>query len=468
MGSLPSELTQIRAYIDAANYHIEHLQTVAEESAKEQIADARRGLKDAHRGLERLEGDFAFIGEIKREVWQTYRRLRDFEEIMRAGEEHRVREREAEAGTAVRDVGRSRRRVIRAVPAVWTESVVERPEYDTVASAREEAGRVGGGDTRAGARDVGEVVRDDEWGLNVPDTARRLRAKTASARLGEGWPTATVRAPRLVPVRRPARLSKAFEDSPKPRAVTFPEQLPKTRREVLESIAREESRAGPTLNDSTSRRQGSAEGWVITRAVMTGNSDPRVCLPHPAYIKIHEVRELKSWLSRHRYLRRSRGMSKTEKLLHLLTLLQVGCRFESVAVLFSRTPREVLSACKEAFEGMLEMHSETMLPNPKVAKRYLYPDLWHIVRNYGIEDEDGGDRGYLAWGREDIFKVLITLNIYIGRYRRQGRFALQGDILDWGKYIDMDRNEATFNVPRWIERLQTAPPEAGTGQDAPG
>jgi hypothetical protein len=274
--------------------------------------------------------------------------------------------------------------------------------------------------------------------------------------------------PKVVPVAKPSVRGRGYEDSPQPRAVTFPEELPKSRREVLESIAREERHKEAQLYKPLRQRQGSAEGWLVTQAVMTANSDPRVCLPHFAYIKIHEVRDLKLWLSKHRYLRKSRGISKTEKLLYLLTLLQVGCRFESVAVLFSRTPREVLASCKEAFEGLLELHSETMLPHRNILKKYFYPDLWHIVYNYGIEWEDGGDRGHCAWGREDICKVLLTLNIYIGRYRRQGCFALQGDIMDWGRYIHVDHDESTFDVPLWIQRLQAAPPDASMRQDAPG
>lgn len=260
--------------------------------------------------------------------------------------------------------------------------------------------------------------------------------------------------------------------SVKPERLTFPkaQELKKTRIEVIESIAREEARGGNGLNDPTRKREGSADGTLIAQAIMTADANPHICVPHLAYIKIHEVRDLKLWLSRHNYLHQGRRISKTEKVLHLLTLLQVGCRFESVAVLFSRRPKEVLASCKEVFNGLLELHSETMLPNRKMLHRYVYPHLWHIVHNYVQNAYDWNDkrsqrtdeRNYLPWPKDDIRKVLITLNIYVGRYRSQGHIALTGEIMDWGRYIQTLDEDVMFDVPHWIERLQIAPPRAPT------
>jgi hypothetical protein len=469
--ALAGELSQIRAYVDATNSHINYLETIAEETAEEQIGEIKRGLRDAHRGLERLEGRFAAVGEIKRQVWQIYRRLREFEEDMREGEDMSVRPvRTSSVRTTTGPRG-----IVRAPPAVRTESVINVPGQEVF-----EAGaiRVIQSQAPEGSERQTEVAQTGEgtWYLTPSTKSPRSRSKTPVSSNRDSWHDTMVVAPRRRPLmvpararRRPLSVGDSILSTPEPLTgpdrCSFPEELARTRKEVIENVAREENRGGVGINEPRREREGSADGSLISQAVMTANPDPRICVPHLAYIKIHEVRDLKSWLSRHRYLRRSKRISKTEKLLHLLTLLQVGCRFESVAVLFSRTPREVLSACRQAFEGLLEMHSETMLPGRRASDRYLYPHLWHIVPNYGVLEDDASDGAYCPWKKEDICNVLVTLNLYIGRYRSQGGFALDGDILDWGRYIHVDDDEALFDVPHWIERLQTAPPESAAQQD---
>ncbi|KAF2273457.1 uncharacterized protein EI97DRAFT_436107 [Westerdykella ornata] len=65
---------------------------------------------------------------------------------------------------------------------------------------------------------------------------------------------------------------------------------------------------------------------------------------------------------------------------------------------------------------------------------------------------------YSHWTKEDVYKVLITLNVYVGRYRSQGRFALEGDMLDWGRCIHVQHDADEYDVVHWIERLQATPP----------
>jgi hypothetical protein len=81
------------------------------------------------------------------------------------------------------------------------------------------------------------------------------------------------------------------------------------------------------------------------------------------------------------------------------------------------------------FKALLEMHSESVLPNQKEAQMCLYGGNFEVRR-----DETTG-LSYYPFTLDDLRKVLVTLNIYIGRYRKQGRFALQGEILNWGKWL---------------------------------
>lgn len=462
--TLPGELHQIQAYVDATNTHIHHLSSLVEPSAAEQIAQIKRGLKDAHRGLEKLEEQFAAVSDITREVWGTYRRLRELEEKLHRGEDLSIRRDDAKVVSGGR--------VVRAVPAIETASV---------ASALE------GESAKVYDADADEGEEEDEMGLEGSEYLTPRGHITPRLIPSEEWSDTVVLPPKRVPIHIPTGAEVIDMRHHKPivveghrrgksdplvrsRKVEFPKVLAKTRREVIASIAEEESLPRNGIYEPGRKREGSADGWLISLAVMTANDDPRVCVPHLAYIKIHEVRDLKVWLQDHRYLRRSRGISKIEKVLHLLTVLQVGCRFESVAVLFSRTPLEVLHACREVFEGLLELHSETMLPGPGHMENYLYPHLWHIMGVYSAmkRSNNAAERVYYPWKKDDLCKVLVTLNLYIGRYRSQGELALDGPILDWGKYIDVDHEEQEppSDVPRWIERLQTAPPQMPTRQGA--
>lgn len=399
-------------------------------------------------------------------------------------------------------VGRPRKGTIRVVPTTQTPSVAELESVEGSETP-------GAGTPAMGTPSL--VPVSENWSVPGEYLEPDVGAPKRERSLMPGSEDAIVAAPRIVPMRPVSMPPRYWESSSdeeedeeelgegeetkgkktvkrrhttketssskrrsapvKPSRLTFPSphELKKTRIEVIESVAREEARGGPNLNDPTRKREGSADGTLITQAITTADANPYICVPHLGYIKIHEVRDLKLWLSRHNYLHQGKRISKTEKLLHLLTFLQLGCRFESVAVLFSRRPSEVFASCCEVFNGLLELHSETMLPNRKTLHRYVYPHLWHIVHNYVLNEDWGGKRSqradntnYLPWPKDDIRKVLITLNIYIGRYRAQGHFALTGDIMDWGRYIQAQEDEVMFDVPSWIERLQIAPARAAT------
>ena len=88
-------------------------------------------------------------------------------------------------------------------------------------------------------------------------------------------------------------------------------------------------------------RQGSTSGWHCALDIMSGIEDDQSVRPKLAFFKIHELKALKEWLVDNGHLRRSAGISRTEKLLHLIFTLQDGMCFEKIAVLFSRSPRKV-------------------------------------------------------------------------------------------------------------------------------
>ncbi|KAF2743042.1 hypothetical protein M011DRAFT_529449 [Sporormia fimetaria CBS 119925] len=436
--TLTEELEQLRQHVDATNTHIHDLETIFEDQTRDQIVDIKRGLTDAHRGLEKLEERFVVVGELRKQVWQAYRRLRDFEEKMERGET-----------MSIQDLSIAAPRAVQVVPAVRTASVANPgplPVGETAQIVTPEERFV-----------VPETFRSVKRGSHTPgsDVTEELQARIVPV----GIPTRshTISEARRSPRRRESGAEQKRRSEPVPAVHRWTDGI--GRGEVLARVGEEERRGESKdgrleLHDADRRRLGSSDGWQVTQAVMTANDEPWMVVPQLAYVKIHEVRGLKAWLASYGYVRssRRRQLGRMEKLLHLLTLMQFGCRYESVAVLFSRTPREVLSACEEVFAGLLEMHSETMLPRRSVSKLFIYPHLWRIARAYEREEENGP--APYVWRREDVYKVLITLNMYIGRYRSQGGFALDGECLDWGRYIQVDQETQQLGVVSWLERLQ--------------
>ncbi|KAF2006481.1 hypothetical protein P154DRAFT_399730, partial [Amniculicola lignicola CBS 123094] len=208
---------------------------------------------------------------------------------------------------------------------------------------------------------------------------------------------------------------------------------PKPRALVLARLLVEQYSDSPRLQDPDKIRQGSTSGTVCTADIMTGVEDYRCVRPELAFLKLHEIRSLKQWLTEHQYLRRIGTISRIEKLLHLIFALQDGCRFEKIAVWFSRSPRQVYDGCREAFNGLLELHSETMLPHSD--KHPVYRRMWKITDSYATAAMMRRADLYYPWRGADLRKVIVALNFYIGRYRRQGHEALTGPLMQWGRYL---------------------------------
>lgn len=223
--------------------------------------------------------------------------------------------------------------------------------------------------------------------------------------------------------------------------------LPKA--EVQARLREEEEERAPILIEPDRQRQGSCDGSMVTDMVMNSVLNHDYVLPYLHHIKHHELRALKQWLVENHYVRKSSGISRMEKVLHCMELLQTGNRFETIATVFSRTPRQVQSSCHEVIEGLLEMHGFTMI---KARDQEMYTPLWGLWgRKYENPQNQHVAEYYYGYDWVDIGKVMVTLNLYIGRWREQGKFSLEGPSLNWGKFFDAD---GTGRFPRMDQPLR--------------
>ncbi|KAF2017521.1 hypothetical protein BU24DRAFT_460556 [Aaosphaeria arxii CBS 175.79] len=505
---LVDEMHQIRAYVETTSTRIQYLEEFLEPCASDQISSIKRGLRDVHRGLERLSKSFRSRGvdEITKEVWQSYRRLRAMEEKVRQDRKrltiHEMDEYSDGAiseGKSIEVIDSTQSPLGLVGPLYWNnDEVNEKFEFIDQLSSQQyrpiesDAPSCIVAKALPVIRGQGPVLlehytprrRQHERGTNEHDedslSGRGIKGQDDES-MGEPIPITKASPPAVQP---PDTASEGLVDGPvnvtvvelkkgekliaeecgssmvmpsKAAKITNgvfipngagrsadtmisvdvmiedrqPEIPSKSSREVRYSIIEEEGMEGVELFDPHHRRQGSASGQEVTSMIMTGRKDKNLFLPNLLYIKIHEVRVLKKWLANQKYLHKAANITRMEKMLHLLTLLQMGCRFESVAVFFSRTPKEVQESCLEVFEGLLEMHSETMLPGPDCARRFAYEHCWNITKKY----EYYGGKEYFTWSYIEVLNVLVTLNIFIGRYRQYGELRLIGSILPWGDWV---------------------------------
>ncbi|KAF2205310.1 hypothetical protein GQ43DRAFT_460024 [Delitschia confertaspora ATCC 74209] len=193
----------------------------------------------------------------------------------------------------------------------------------------------------------------------------------------------------------------------------------------------------PKLRDPDTARRGHYSGRQMTTAIMSGQK-PMIDIDMPvlSFLKIHEIRALKKWLAENTTLSRSGIISRMEKLLQLIFLLQYGCRFERIASWFSCTPRTAQKCCMEVFIALLELHRRTSFPKPSECP--LYMSKWGALEWSMIASRRPKEVmrrsliGHYPWSRSQLLKVIQTLNIWIGRYRAQGQSALFGPVFPWG------------------------------------
>lgn len=228
-----------------------------------------------------------------------------------------------------------------------------------------------------------------------------------------------------------------------------PGQISLSKREVELRLQEEEAELAPILIEPDRQRLGSADGSTISDMVMNNVLTEDLVLPYLHFIKHHELRALKQWLVDNHYVKKSAVISRTEKVLHCLELLQTGCRYGTIATIFSRTPRQVESSCHEVMEGLLELHGFTMI---KAHDQEMYTTLWGIwCRKFGNPKNQQPAAYYYGFDWLDAGKVMVTLNLYIGRWREQGKFALEGPSLNWGRFFDA---EGTGKFPRMDQPLR--------------
>ncbi|RMZ73751.1 hypothetical protein GMOD_00004539 [Pyrenophora seminiperda CCB06] len=134
---------------------------------------------------------------------------------------------------------------------------------------------------------------------------------------------------------------------------TNPEQIPQPRQEVKRRVLDEEANPSLELLDPDRARRGSCNGFMVTHMTVKGLQDERFVLPYLHYMKLHELQCLKQWLTNTGNVAQSGPVSRTEKVLLCMLVLQSGCRYESLAVIHSRSPRQIKEACNEVMQGLL-------------------------------------------------------------------------------------------------------------------
>jgi len=249
---------------------------------------------------------------------------------------------------------------------------------------------------------------------------------------------------------------------------TNPEQIPQPRHEVKARLQEEEANSSFGLLDPDRVRRGSCNGFMITEMTMRGLEEPEFVLPYLHYMKIHELRCLKEWLADTGNVMQSQPVSRMEKVLLCMQLLQSGCRYEALAVIHSRSPRQVKGSCNEVMQGLLHWHALTV-QDQDIGDQAKSLVLWGIWDRYCASDGRAGL--YFGFDWTHLAKVLVALNVYMGRWRMQGRFAVDGPAFTWGKFFgpetqvpdgaETDEEELVSNLGDDCDSFETDPSGQG-------
>ena len=484
---VPDELRLIETCVSETTARVRHLQGLIDrECPTVQVTQIKRELKAAHRDLEKLHiekrGLFGEevdgrIREATRYAWQVYRGMVTLEDKLRtspvsfASSDCWSDDYEKEIQAVVENVQRTSSvvdvdttsgaledtRPRRAQPATYVPSGARRIRErrptplglrmtDAERDQETQVHRVSGPLPRdASPRDTIQS-RPKTNSVVVETTPRFQKLSKRSEDLGHIYNGGHVSDDSLWNARRrnrrPYREEKK-KDSPIENTKTG--HFPQPKDEIIRRLQVEEARNLPTLGDPDRKRQGSCNGFMVADMVMSGIVDERFVLPYFHHIKHHEVRALKQWLSDKKYITKTHGISRIEKVLHCIHLLQTGCRYETLAVIFSRTPRQVEQSCHQVMEGLLNLHGFTMI---KRHDQEMYTTLWGIWERFESLENQPQAEYYYGFDWLDIGKVMVTLNLYIGRWREQGRFALNGPSNRWGRYFGA---EGTGRFPRMTQ-----------------
>lgn len=209
---------------------------------------------------------------------------------------------------------------------------------------------------------------------------------------------------------------------------TVPNISPPTRRptrtEVIALIRHEESNASTTLREPDRIRTGSCSGFTISQMLMMRLTNSAVVLPNLYSIEKHHIKALRAWLIDRNLLQNSLPISRTEQLLHCLQLLKSGNRYESIAVMFSRSPRQVKDGCLEAMEGLLRMYS-LLVDEAENGAQDPGADTWGILKRFDKSADGRGAQMYYGFSWTRLVKVLVALDVFFGLSRRASRSPAQ-------------------------------------------
>ncbi|KAF1923679.1 uncharacterized protein M421DRAFT_307540 [Didymella exigua CBS 183.55] len=488
---MANNLHQVEDYVRRTSVRVQHLEALIEKeySTIGQVTEIKRQLKTAHRNLEKfhfercplLGNDVnAWVLGAMRLAWQAYRRMVKLEEKLRSlpvslsDSDDWVGDYEKESPVMI---------------GIEMEPEKKLLDADTMAGAAEEPRRqrvqpvtyVPTG--MKGARLNAHVSKATTLPMKGHTDTYRMSGALPSTEELPFDPSPTQASSEVIPVTTPRRLPRLitndlglvdnghcdgaydsddslYETRIRRRRAEQrkewsvvekldPVQATLSKTEVEARLREEEEELAPILIEPDRRRQGSCDGSMVTDMVMNNVLNDNYVVPYLHFIKHHELRALKRWLVVNQYVRKSFAISRMEKVLHCIELLQTGCRYETIATIFSRTPRQVESSCHEVMEGLLELHGFTMI---KARDQEMYTTLWGLwCRKYENPQNQHPAAYYYGFDWLDIGKVMVTLNLYIGRWREQGKFSLEGPSLNWGKFFDA---EGTGRFPRMDQPLR--------------
>jgi len=230
---------------------------------------------------------------------------------------------------------------------------------------------------------------------------------------------------------------------------TNPEQWPQPRTEVIARLRHEETNPSLDLRDPDRVRVGSCNGYTVAQMMMFGIENHRFVLPYLHYIKHHELRDLKRWLIENDHVQKSGTISRIEKLLHCIQLLKTGNRYESIAVIFSRSPRQVQASCHEVMAGLLHLYDVTV---DDACEQDVYASAWGIWKRFNLNVHSGRAERYYGFCWDEVTKVLVALNLYIARWRGSAN-GLEGRAFEWGRYLGVEGDGAVIDAIRRLEGI---------------
>ncbi|KAH6643188.1 hypothetical protein C7974DRAFT_301930 [Boeremia exigua] len=439
---MQNNLHQVEDYVRRTSGRVQYLEALIEQehSTIGQVTEIKRQLKTAHRNLEKLHFEKCpslgfevnhWVQGAMRLAWQAYRRMVKLEEKLRtlpvslSDSEDWVGDYEKESPAMI---GIEMEPEKKPVEADTTAGAAEPPEVRRVQPVT----YVPTG--AQGARLSAHIPK----GITIPTQEKHTETYRMSG-VGSSTQRLSVEPSSI---RAEQRKEWSVVEELDPVEAIIPRALVEAR------LREEEAETAPVLIEPDRQRQGSCDGSVVTDMVMNNVLNEDYVLPYLHFIKHHELRALKQWLVENHYVKRSAVISRTEKVLHCLELLQTGCRYETIATMFSRTPRQVESSCHEVKEGLLELHGFTMI---KARDQEMYTTLWGLWRKFGNPQDQHLATYYYGFDWLDVGKIMVTLNLYIGRWREQGKFSLEGPSLNWGKFFDA---EGTGRFPRMDQPLR--------------